>query len=153
MDGFVQDHDQDSSQDSDAGYKSMGTSTKVAKASTAGDQQVADANHIVDKAGADFNDSRNESASESAAADREDSWSKNISDGVGAGLEHGVAAAGAAFGSAAAGHASDAVFGGNEEHHQAEGDSKGGHGGGARSDDGYTKVGSAAVGSAVTATG
>jgi DNA-directed RNA polymerase subunit RPC12/RpoP len=121
LDGYTGDREDDAGERGQAGLDTMDNVTQVAKASTAGDQQVAAANHIISDAGDDYNTSRGQSSSDVAAGDREDSWGNTMGNSLQQGLEQGLSQAATAVGAAAADQVSGQIFDKGKPDHSPEG--------------------------------
>ncbi len=110
LDGFAGSRDASTSAHTSEGMGMMKGSARLSQASTAGDQQVADAKQTINRAGDDYNTSRSQSSSDVSADDRANSWGNTLGNSVQQGVEQGVSQAGAALGSAAADHAGSQIF-------------------------------------------
>jgi len=141
--GFVGGHEQQLSEQNQNAVSMMNNVSEIDKASTAGDQEIANADHVRDKAGQDMNDDRDRSASQIASADQANSMSTVMANSLQQGIQQGLSAAGTAIGSAAAGQASSAIFdqGGGDSHSSADAAS-----GGSVAGAGGTEVASASQG-------
>ncbi|MDD5523366.1 MAG: hypothetical protein PHI84_21305 [Kiritimatiellae bacterium] len=133
LDGFVNDKTAKTDSQSQSSFDGMKSNSELSKASTSGDQQISDANNIKDKGGADSQKTKNDSATQTATADKKDSWASTLISSVTKGLETGASALGNAIGTAAGGKATGAIFDGkkgkkndNKEGDKGDSDSKAG---------------------------
>lgn len=110
LDGLVGDKASKSDAKAQSTFDTMKGNSDVAKASTAGDQQISDAKNLADKAGNVSQDARNDSANQTASANNKDSWISTIIGAVTKGLETGASALGDAIGTGAGSKAASAVF-------------------------------------------
>ena len=130
LDGFVNGHEDKGKKETASRFKTMGTATKGSQKETSSDMDLASAAHVIDTGGADAQDTKNNSAKDTAKTDQDNSWSKTLGDSVQKGFEDGVKATASAFGTAAADQASGAIFGGTKSDtgKKDEGESSSGQG-------------------------
>ncbi len=88
--GFSEGKSSKSSANTQSSLEIIKTQSTLGQASTAGDQQIKDANNIKDKAGSDSQKIKNDGASQIAGADSKDSWSSTLAPEITQGLAAGI---------------------------------------------------------------
>jgi hypothetical protein len=111
-----------------ADFGTMDKSQKISKASKAGDKTLDEAKNTTEKGAKDSQKTTDDSTSEIAKGDAENSWNKALGDALQTGLAAGGAAFGTAVGGGLASQTTKAIF--DKKHH----DDKSGKGDGGSTD-------------------
>jgi hypothetical protein len=110
LSGFTQNRDERVSGHIRDSHHLMSGQKEITDASTAGDGAAQEAKGALNAAGTDAQITGEKSASQTAAADRDQSWGKTLADGVQQGVEKGFSSAAETFGKRGADKVSNEIF-------------------------------------------